>query len=107
MSIPEIDIHATKKRLDAGDATVVDIRDPRSFRAAHIPGARRLDDANVRAFVRDADKSRTLIVCCYHGHSSLGAAAFFLHEGFADVYSMSGGFEAWRGTWPHETGEGA
>jgi len=40
------------------------------------------------------------VVVCYHGNSSQQAAQFFAGEGFNDVYSMDGGFEAWKLQYP-------
>lgn len=102
-AVPEIDVEDAAARLAAGDATFVDIRDPGSFRAAHVPGARHLGDANLQAFLQETDDTTTVIVYCYHGNSSLGGAAYLREAGFADVYSMRGGFEAWRGKHPHES----
>jgi thiosulfate sulfurtransferase len=44
-----------------------------------------------------------VIVCCYHGVSSQQAAQFLIHQGFENVYSMDGGFEAWRKELPFAT----
>ena len=82
----------------------VDIRDPASYRAAHIPRAVHLHDGNVQQFIQTAHKDRDLVVYCYHGNSSLGAVAYFLENGFNKVASMSGGFEAWRQVYEHEAG---
>jgi thiosulfate sulfurtransferase len=100
--IPEIQIHEAKKRLDQKHCVFVDIRDPDSYRAGHIPGALHLHDANVQEFVHSVDKEKPLVVYCYHGNSSLGAVAYFQKNGFKDVASMSGGFEAWRQAYEHE-----
>ena len=97
MDVPEIDIQQAQLLLEAGTATFVDVRDPNSFHAGHIPGAVHLDDSNVQQFVDDADKRATVVVYCYHGHSSLGATAYFQDQGFAAVSSLSGGFTAWHG----------
>ena len=102
--VPEIKIHEAKKRFDQRDCMFVDIRDPASYRAAHIPGAVHLHDGNVQQFIQTADKERDLVVYCYHGNSSLGAVAYFLENGFKNVASMSGGFEAWRQVYEHEAG---
>lgn len=96
MDLPEIDVPQAKLLLEAGTATFVDVRDPHSFKASHVPGAIHVDDDNVRHFVASADKDTTMVVYCYHGHNSLGAAAFFLDQGFATVSSLSGGFTAWH-----------
>lgn len=102
--IREISIDDAKKKFDEQRCVFVDVRDPASYHAAHIPGAVHLHDGNVREFVHDADKDRETIVYCYHGNSSLGAAAYFLQNGFTNVVSMSGGFEAWRQAYEHEAG---
>ena len=95
-SIPEIDIHEAKQLLDAGSAKFIDVRDPASFQAAHIEGAEHVNDHNLTQFLDAADREQTTVVYCYHGNASLGGAAYFLREGFSQVYSMRGGFEAWR-----------
>ena len=74
---------------------VVDIRDPRSFAAGRVPGASQLHDGNAADFVASADKRAKTVVCCYHGHSSQGAAAWLAEQGFSDVYSLDGGASAW------------
>lgn len=103
-SIPEIPIDEAKKKLDRQDCMFVDIRDPASYWAAHIPGAVHLHDGNVQEFIDRPDKDREVIVYCYHGNSSMGAVAYFLENGFKNVASMSGGFEAWRQVYEHEPG---
>lgn len=101
--IPQIQIHEAKKKLDQKECIFVDIRDPGSYRAAHIPGARHLHDGNVQEFIQNVDKETPVIVYCYHGNSSLGATAYFVENGFKNVASMSGGFEAWRQVYEHES----
>lgn len=96
MNIPQIEIQDAKRHLDEQSCLFVDVRDSRAYAEAHVPGAVRLHDGNVEEFVRDTDKSRRIVVYCYHGNSSLGAAGYLLENGFAHAVSMAGGFEAWR-----------
>lgn len=105
--IPEITIDEAKRRLDAGDAVFLDVRDPGSHDAARIPGSIRIGDDNVHEFVEGADKTKDLVVYCYHGHSSMGATAWLLEQGFRSVQSMTGGFESWRGVHEHQSGPAA
>lgn len=102
MEIPQIQIHEAKQRLDEKNCTFVDVRDAGSYRSAHIPGALHLDERNVQQFVQNSDKEKAVVVYCYHGNSSLGAAAYFIENGFKNVASLSGGFEAWRSLYEHE-----
>jgi len=82
---------------------LVDVRDERSYTASHIPGAVFLDNQSVQVFVEDADKTVPILVYCYHGNSSQGAAAWLAEKGFAEVYSLDGGFEVWRLNYPVES----
>ena len=102
MNIPQIQIHDAKQKLDQRQSLFVDIRDPASYSQAHIPGAIHLHDGNVQEFVQNTDKETIIVVYCYHGNSSLGAAAYLIENGFKNVASMSGGFEAWRQVYAHE-----
>ena len=103
MDIPQIQIHEAKKKFDLRQCLFVDIRDPGSYGAAHIPGALHLSDGNVQEFIQNTDKNTEVVVYCYHGNSSLGAAAYFIESGFKNVASMSGGFEAWRQVYEHDS----
>jgi thiosulfate sulfurtransferase len=102
MEIPQIQIHEAKKKLDEKCSLFVDIRDSGSYSQAHIPGAIHLNDDNVQEFLQNTAKDQAVVVYCYHGNSSLGAAGYFLENGFKNVASMMGGFEAWRQVYEHE-----
>jgi thiosulfate sulfurtransferase len=88
-------------------AVVVDIRDPHTFASAHIRQARHLDNHSLHDFIAKADLDAPLVVVCYHGNSSQSAAAYLASQGFSDVYSLDGGFELWRTTFPAEVDQQA
>ncbi|WP_379557539.1 rhodanese-like domain-containing protein, partial [Pseudomonas sp. MD332_6] len=48
-------------------AVVVDIRDQPTYAAAHIAGAKHLENVNIDDFIRDGDLVAPVIVACYHG----------------------------------------
>ena len=91
----EINPHLVQEMVEEGTVNVVDIRDPGSYAAGHIPNAVSLNDQNVKEYIEKTDKQTPLVVCCYHGNSSRGAAEYLSQQGFKEVYSMTGGFEAW------------
>ncbi len=93
--IPEIQIGEAATLLADGDAVFVDIRDPQSYAAGHIPGAILATPEHVEGLTQSS-KSREVVVYCYHGNSSKNATLWFLQRGFERVRSMSGGFEDWR-----------
>ncbi|WP_137888948.1 thiosulfate sulfurtransferase GlpE [Pseudomonas sp. 2FE] len=100
--IPPEQAHALREQ----GAVVVDIRDPQSFALGHISGSRHLDNHSLHDFIAKADLDKPLIVTCYHGNSSQSAAAYLVNQGFSEVYSLDGGFELWRATFPAETATG-
>lgn len=103
MSWQRIAPEAAAELIAARQPALVDVRDEHSFRAARIPGALRLDNQSVQDFIEDTDKSVPVLVYCYHGNSSQSAAAWLSEKGFAEVYSLDGGFEYWRGQYAVES----
>lgn len=91
-----ISTHDAKALLEEGTATLADIRDQQSFLSSHIDTAFHLHNDNLESFVAQSPLDQPLIVYCYHGNSSQGAAQYLLEKGFSEVYSMDGGFEEWR-----------
>lgn len=82
-------------------AGIADIRDPQSYAQGRISGAFNLSNENLHQFMNEADMDKPLLVCCYHGISSQSAAQFLIEQGFDEVYSINGGFEAWRAEQPN------
>ena len=101
-TINQADVHKVNEWLKADSANILDIRDPMSFAMGHIPTATNLNEETTEEYFNTLDKEKTLVVCCYHGISSQGAAAQFMQMGFKDVHSMIGGFEAWQQTYPFD-----
>jgi thiosulfate sulfurtransferase len=97
-----ISVEQAHTRLNSGEAVMVDIRDPQSFGAAHAPGAYHLSNDSLPTFIQQADAKTPVLVMCYHGISSRGAAQFLISQGFESVYSVDGGFEAWSKTFPQD-----
>lgn len=96
MNFKRISTEQSKTLLEKENTLLVDIRDKASFLSAHIERAVHLDNSNVEDFINNSDSSAPLVIYCYHGNSSQGAADFFASKGFSEVYSMDGGFEQWR-----------
>ena len=98
MSFQHLSCEQLKRWMNEGPDSIIliDIRDPQSFVTGHIPGAVLIDNSNVQQFIAEADRTKPLVVCCYHGNMSQGAADYFSEQGFAETYSLDGGYEAWR-----------
>ncbi len=88
-----------KARFDAGESLFVDIRDPHSYAAGHLRDAVHLTNAHVDQFLADTNKGLPLVVYCYHGNSSQGAADWLTEQGFQAV-SLDGGYEVFKQQFP-------
>ncbi|HEY0210305.1 thiosulfate sulfurtransferase GlpE [Acerihabitans sp.] len=95
-----ISVEQAYERWRQGDAILVDIRDPQSFAVGHAPGAIHLTNETLGVFVQQTDLSQPVMVMCYHGNSSKGAAQYLLQQGFDAAYSIDGGFDAWQKAFP-------
>ncbi|MCK0537275.1 rhodanese-like domain-containing protein [Alcanivorax quisquiliarum] len=96
----EISPNEAQALLDDDGTLFVDIRDAGSYASAHIRGAQHLSHLAMDAFLAGTERSKRIVVCCYHGHSSLDAAAFLREQGFEHAVSLTGGFEYWRQVCP-------
>lgn len=91
----------------AGDAVVVDVREPAEFEAGHLEGAINIP-RGVLEFQVEAHpalggatdpalsvRERPLVVYCRSGARSALAAASLQRMGFNNVTSLAGGITAW------------
>ena len=91
-----ISVQQTAELLSQHKVIIADIRDEQSYSAAHIEGAFHLTNGSLAGFMQQFEFDQPVVVVCYHGNSSQGAAQYLAQQGFEQVYSMDGGFESWR-----------
>ncbi len=91
-----IDVQSAQALLEGGEVRLVDIRDPQSFAVAHANSAFHLTNDSMVSFMNEVELDQPILVMCYHGISSQGAAQYLVNQGFEEVYSVDGGFEAWH-----------
>jgi len=96
MPFKQISPSEAKEILSTEPALLVDIRDDESYNESHINGSFHLTQANLHSFLQNTDKNTPILVICYHGNSSQMVAEYLSGEGFSDVYSIMGGYEAWH-----------
>ncbi|WP_058910400.1 thiosulfate sulfurtransferase GlpE [Entomohabitans teleogrylli] len=101
-----INVEEAHQKFSHGQAMLVDIRDPQSFALGHARGAFHLTNDTLGQFMRQADFDTPVLVMCYHGNSSKGAAQYLLQQGYEAVYSVDGGFDAWQRQFPSEVARG-
>lgn len=89
-----VTVDAAMALLQRSNALILDTRDVDSFHASHLDGARRVAISNLSAIIDNTERSRPVLIYCYHGYSSREYAQVFSDFGFVDVYSIDGGYEA-------------
>jgi len=92
--VKSIDVATLKRRLDAGDITVIDVRPPQDRALAPFARAEILD-STTHSRLAQLPKDTPLAFLCHHGNSSRSAAEHFREHGFRDVYNVEGGIDAW------------
>ena len=95
MAYKRIGVIEAKKILEDKNAIIVDIRDTESYNKGHAATAIHLTQDNLKDFIQSTDKHTPLLVMCYHGNSSQMIGQYLSQEGFEQVYSVNGGYEAW------------
>ena len=95
-SDPEFDLppQRVKEILDAGDAELVDVREPYEWDAGRIPGAKHIELERLAGRADELPKDKPVIFQCRVGRRSALATDAFRAVGF-DAYNMRGGIEAW------------
>jgi len=91
-----IDVESAEILLSHSDPLVLDARDARSFATSCINGAQPLSSVNLGTVIGVTAKTRPILIYCYHGNASREYAQTFSDFGFSEVYSLDGGYEAWR-----------
>ena len=79
-----------------GRALLLDVRDANSYSASHVEGARNLAYSALSEVIGTAPKVQPVVIYCYHGNASREYAQTLSDFGFAQVFSVDGGYEAWR-----------
>lgn len=91
-----IDVRKAEDLIHRGDLLVLDVRDVDTFGKAHITGARHISIHTLSAVINGTARSTPILIYCYHGYASREFANIFSDFGFAEVYSLDGGYEAWH-----------
>lgn len=82
--------------LKRGDAVIVDVRDAGSYSRARIDGAKLVSMRNISDVMASIAHDTPVLIYCYRGHASREYAQVFSDFGFGEVYSLDGGYEAWK-----------
>lgn len=96
--IRETDVSTTRERIENGGAVLIDVREDNEWQAGHAAGARHMGRGVIERDIVQTfpDKSTELILYCGGGFRSALAADMLQKMGYTNVYSMAGGWKAWK-----------
>ena len=78
----------------AGDADLIDVREPYERAAGYIPGSRHVELSRLEEAAASLDQGRKVVFVCRVGGRSAFATQAFRQAGY-DAYNLDGGILAW------------
>ena len=96
-NVREVSVAETLERVQKG-ATLIDVREDNEYASAHAAGAEHIGRGVIERDIvaKHPDKDEELILYCGGGYRSALAAANLQKMGYANVWSMAGGWSAWE-----------
>ena len=95
--IREVSVGETMKRVNGGDARLIDVREESEWNACHVRGAEHLGKGIIERDIETVvpDRDSEIILYCGGGYRAALAADALQKMGYTNVASMSGGWRAW------------
>ncbi|MGH9880622.1 MAG: rhodanese-like domain-containing protein [Pyrinomonadaceae bacterium] len=97
--IREVTVSETRDRMTANpNSRLIDVREDNEWQAGHAAGAEHLGKGIIERDIEEKvpDKSTEVILYCGGGYRSALAADVLQQMGYTNVYSMAGGWRAWK-----------
>src|SRR6266403_955743 len=94
--ISEMSPHQLKRKRDAGEPfQLIDVREPFEYEIARIDGAKLIPLGEISERLNELEGEQPIIVHCHSGKRSAQAVRLLQQRGFAKVYNLEGGIDAW------------
>jgi rhodanese-related sulfurtransferase len=97
--IREVTVEQTRQKIDADPRVkLIDVREDNEWQAGHATGANHLGKGIIERDIEQEvpDKSTEIILYCGGGYRSALAADALQRMGYSNVFSMAGGWKAWK-----------
>jgi rhodanese-related sulfurtransferase len=97
--VREVTVEQTRRRMQSDTGVrLIDVREDNEWEAAHATCAQHLGKGIIERDIETAvpDKSTELILYCGGGFRSALAADVLQQMGYTNVFSMAGGWKAWK-----------
>jgi molybdopterin/thiamine biosynthesis adenylyltransferase/rhodanese-related sulfurtransferase len=95
-SVPAISARELKRRMDAREPVeLIDVRETFEYEIARIDGAKLIPLGQIAERMNELQRQQPIVVHCHSGQRSAEAVRLLLKRGFANVYNLEGGIDAW------------
>ncbi len=94
MAVRETSVDDLAAARDAGEVTLIDVRNPDEYAEGHIPGARLIPLPELADRLAEVRTDRPVHVVCQSGGRSAQGAELLAEAGI-DAVSVSGGTKGW------------
>ena len=95
-AMPTMSTHELKQKMDAREPfELIDVREAFEYEIARIDGAKLIPLGEIAERVSELQRERPIVVHCHSGRRSAEAVRLLQQRGFANVYNLEGGIDAW------------
>jgi rhodanese-related sulfurtransferase len=89
-----VDVHEASRRQSAC-AVLIDVRQPEEWSAGHAPSTRLIPLGSLASRLAEIPRDGDILLICRSGNRSGSAQRQLLQLGYAHVFNVSGGMDAW------------
>lgn len=95
-AIPTMSAHELKRKMDGREPfELIDVRETFEYEIARIDGAKLIPLGEITERVSELQRERPIVIHCHSGRRSAEAVRLLQQRGFANVYNLEGGIDAW------------
>jgi adenylyltransferase/sulfurtransferase len=95
-AVPSLSVLELKRKMDGREPlTLVDVRESWEYDIAHIAGSRLIPLGELEERLAELPREGILILQCHSGGRSEQGTRLLQEAGFANVFNLEGGIEAW------------
>src|SRR5437870_1074105 len=94
--IPTMSAHELKRKMDAREPfELIDVRESFEYEIARIDGAKLIPLREIAERADELQREDPIVIHCHSGQRSAQAVRLLQQRGFANVYNLEGGIDAW------------